>query len=169
MPWTETTVATERLTLRPFVEADKSAIIALRTDELVRRFLGGAMGPEAAEEIRSATVGEQWGVFGVVLDEPENVIGAVSFGRQHGELEISYEFLPDYWGKGLATEAVGAALGWVTAHTDADEIIAVTQTANMPSVALLERLGFERERTFEEFDAEQGQFRRQLRRTPTGG
>jgi len=56
-------------------------------------------------------------------------LGNVSLGPHHDEehTEVSYEFLPAAWGKGYATEAVGAA---------------ETQAANAASCAMLHKLGF---------------------------
>ena len=169
MAWTDLTVVTERIVLRPFVETDKPAIIDMRTDAQVYRYLGGPAGPEFAEEIAGATVGEQWGVFAIADRATDAAIGSTHFSRDRGELEVSYELLPTHWGQGLAFEAVGATIGWAGAHLDDDTVIAVTQTANAKSVALLERLGFEFVRAFEEFDAEQGEFRRLVQREPMGG
>lgn len=169
MAWTDLTLATERLTLRPFVDDDKPAMISIRSNAETYRHLGGPMDATGVAELEQATVGEQWGVFAVEEGETGEVIGDVVFGRERGELELSYEFHPDRWGHGLAFEAIGAALGWAAAHTDDEHVIAVTQTANTRSVALLTRLGFAHVRTFEEFDGEQGEFRREMQRDPMGG
>jgi hypothetical protein len=79
MPWTETTISTEGVTLRPFVESDKPAIVAIRTNADVYRYLGGPAGAEYAEEIRSATVGEQWGVFCIAESQTDLAIGSLHF------------------------------------------------------------------------------------------
>ena len=162
MAWTDATISTERLTLRPFAEFDKPAIVELRTNADIHRYLGGPAGPEFAEQIRDATVGEQPGVFCVAESETDRAIGSLHFDRGRGVLEVSYELMPTHWGRGLAQEAVGAALAWAAAEYDDEEVIAVTQTANTPSVVLLGRLGFELVGTFEEFGAEQGRFLRRL-------
>jgi RimJ/RimL family protein N-acetyltransferase len=162
MPWTDVEISAERLTLRPFVHADKPAIVELRTSPEVCRYLGGPAGAEFAAEIRAATVGERWGVFGVAELETGQAIGSLHFDRGRGVLEVSYELMPTHWGQGLAQEALSAALGWAARELDEEDVVAVTQTANAASVALLGRLGFELERTFEEFDAEQGWFSRSL-------
>lgn len=160
MAWTDTNIVTDRLLLRPFVDDDKPAIIEMRTDSDIGRYLGGPSGDEIVAQVNASTVGVQWGVFCSVDRATGEVVGSVSLDRHRGELEVSYELLPAHWGRGLATEAVTAVIGWAAEHTDDVTVIAVTQTANASSVALLERLGFQLERTFEEFDAEQGWFRR---------
>ena len=78
--------------------------------------------------------------------------------ERRGEAEVGYELLPDQWGRGLATEAMLALLEWTwTAHPD-PSVIAVTQMANTRSRALLDRLGFRFEATFEEYDAPQARY-----------
>ncbi|MGY4771462.1 GNAT family N-acetyltransferase [Kribbella sp. CWNU-51] len=59
------------------------------------------------------------------------------------------------WGRGYATEAVGAALEWVTEVLPGEPVVLCTQSANEPSVRLAERLGFAEVERFKEFDAEQ--------------
>ena len=71
------------------------------------------------------------------------------------ELEVSYTFLPVYWGRGFATEAVEAALGWAAAACNDNEVVLCTQTANEASLRLALRLGFSETERFEEFGTEQ--------------
>ncbi len=44
-------------------DADKPAIVAIRTNDEVYQYLGGPAGPDFADELADATVGEQWGGF----------------------------------------------------------------------------------------------------------
>ena len=131
----------------------------LLTDPEVRRFLGGPVGEAHAEAARVATVGERWGAFCIADVVTDEVLGGCSFGRWRGVLELTYELLPEHWGRGLALEGVGAALEWVWGSTEDDTVVAVTQTANLRSLRLLERLGFVAETEFEEFGAAQSQLR----------
>jgi RimJ/RimL family protein N-acetyltransferase len=89
-------------------------------------------------------------------------MGALFLKRERDELEVGYLFLPEYWGRGLAFEAVGALLRWVSETCTDKEIVAVTQTANERSVRLLARLGFTERQRMEEFGAEQAVLVRQL-------
>lgn len=166
MPWTDATIETERLRLRPFAERDKPAIIAMETSADVRRYLGGPNDdPGLPAAIRAAIVGERPGVFCVARRDDDQAIGSVSIDDGRGEPEVSYQLMTEWWGRGLAAESVSALLDWFWRTHDDDSLIAVTQSANDASIRLLQRLGFLREREFEEFDALQSQFR--LRR-PTG-
>ena len=59
-----------------------------------------------------------------------------------GAVEIGYSLLPQFQGKGYATEAVAALLGWAFAHPDVDRVVAETLPELAPSIRLLERAGF---------------------------
>jgi len=56
--------------------------------------------------------------------------------------EIGFILHPDYRGRGLAHEAVGAVVDHVFAHFDVPAIIADVDPRNRASLALLDRLGF---------------------------
>ena len=56
--------------------------------------------------------------------------------------EIGYTLHPDYWGQGLATEALTAVIGHVFAARDVDAITADVDPRNEASLKLLARLGF---------------------------
>ena len=57
-----------------------------------------------------------------------------------GAVEVSFAFLPEFWGKGLAREAMEAVLG--EAADVCREIEAVAHADNLRAAALLARLGF---------------------------
>lgn len=91
-------------------------------------------------------------------------MGPLSIGPHHDgqDLEVSYQFLPEYWGLGLASESVGAFIVGMRGRLGYDSVTAETQTANPRSTRLLEALGFLRKRTLIRFDAEQVIYRKQL-------
>ncbi|MGB9359255.1 MAG: GNAT family N-acetyltransferase [Acidimicrobiia bacterium] len=155
MPWTADSLTADRLTLRPFEERDKAALVAMYTSPEVRRFLGGPVDDAAVEALWSADIGEQWGAFCIAEQGNDEAIGSCSFDRDRGDLEVSFQFMPDRAGLGFAHEAVSTAIRWVWATLDDASIIAVTQTANVAALALLRRLGFQPEKRFEEFGSEQ--------------
>ena len=134
------------------------------TSPEVRRFLGGPVDEATVEALRAADIGEQWGAFCIAEQGNDEAIGSCSFDRDRGDLEISFQFVPDRAGLGFAHEAVSTAIRWVWATLDDPSIIAVTQTANVAALALLRRLGFQPEKRFEEFGNEQAMLR--LERPP---
>lgn len=87
--------------------------------------------------------------FGLYILEDKN---SGSFmgrgGLQHvtidgrGEIEVIYAFLPEYWGKGLATELVYELIQIAFEDLDCDELIGFTLPENDASKRVLEKSGF---------------------------
>lgn len=157
--WFSETIETERLRLRAPGPHDGALVVELMGDAEVREYLGGPLPVDELASIDPNGFGHRWGTFMVEFEESERGIGSVSFTRDRAELEVSYEMIRGAWGHGLASEAVQAALDWAWVNTDDGSIIAVTQSANERSCRLLQGLGFVEESRFEEFDAEQIQYR----------
>ena len=164
-PWPQTLRA-ERLTLRPMDAGDRDAIIDLVTNVDAYRHQGGGYTLEEAEKAVQPPYGEQSGSFVVVETATGSVAGWVGVDRHNperpghcndperpgqGELELSYVLHPRYWGEGYGSEASRAVLAWVVEHVPDRYVIAVTQTANARSVAMLHRLGFAERQRFMEF------------------
>jgi len=59
-----------------------------------------------------------------------------------GTVELGYSVLPQYRGRGYATEAVAALLLWAFSHNEVARVIAETALENRSSVRVLEKLGF---------------------------
>lgn len=132
-------ITTERLTIAPAVPADLPALQRTWTDPLVRRHLGGPLSPEAAARRRAAA--DLSGTFSVRVEGA--TVGFCFLGRHRtGDVELSYTFLPEHWGRGYAYEACVAVLD---AAFEADRglvrVVAVTQMVNVRSRRLLDRLG----------------------------
>lgn len=84
-------------------------------------------------------------------------IGLVVIGPHHDDRlsELSYQFLPAYWGRGLALECTTAVLRHAFDILRLPGLVSETQAANQPSRRLLERLGMRKARTVERFGAAQ--------------
>jgi ribosomal-protein-alanine N-acetyltransferase len=75
-------------------------------------------------------------------------------GRSRGRLQatvtaqgrawIAYEVFPSFWGQGLATEGCRRMIGWLIDELDVRELVAEVDALNAPSLALLQRLCFQR-------------------------
>lgn len=162
--WPPEAIRTERLLLRPTKGGDRPGYIELLCSEDVRRYLGGPRARDAVEAAVPEVPGVYPGLFAVDFDG--RFVGAVTIERRDGnrvghlkgssdELEVSYAFLPDSWGRGLAAEAVAAVLDWAWNCFPDEPVILCTQVANVRSMALATRLGFSETETFEEHGAKQ--------------
>lgn len=59
-----------------------------------------------------------------------------------GEIKIGYSVLPQFQQRGYATEMVGALVRWAFGQPGVLRIVAETEWANPPSMAVLTKLGF---------------------------
>jgi RimJ/RimL family protein N-acetyltransferase len=168
-PWPQT-IRTERLALRPMDAGDRDAIIELVTNPEAYRHLGGESTVEQAEARVQAPYGEKAGSFVVVETATGSVAGWFGVDRHdperaghrddpkspgEGELELHFVLHPRHWSKGYGSEASRALLDWVREQVPDLHVIAITQTANTRSVAMLHRLDFVKRETFMEFGDEQ--------------
>ncbi|HYV97310.1 MAG TPA: GNAT family N-acetyltransferase [Gemmatimonadaceae bacterium] len=76
------------------------------------------------------------------------------------EIEIGYALLPQFWGRGLATEAVRACLQLGFGPIGAPSIVALVRPGNTKSEAVLARTRFTRERDVTHERLPYGLFRR---------
>ena len=69
-------------------------------------------------------------------------------------MQLGYSLLPNYWGKGYATELVKAGLEYIFTLTNLDEIFGVTESSNTASQHVLLKSGFNRHSTVMEGEKE---------------
>lgn len=87
----------------------------------------------------------RWGIF---LKESAELVGTlglnnISIGQKR--TEIGYELLPEYWRRGIVSEAVEQIIHYCFEELNLFRIAAVTFTENESSYKLLLKLGFEQE------------------------
>ncbi len=153
------TLETERLLLRPITLDDVDAIFRVMSDPQVIRYFGQLpMGSrtEAVQRVEGIQAafqerrGTRWAITHRVTGE---FLGSCGFWRLeyvHERGELGYELAPPWWGRGVMTGAVGAALtfGFVTMGLHSVE--AQIHPANRGSRRVLEKLGFVQEGYFHE-------------------
>ncbi|MFI1399267.1 GNAT family N-acetyltransferase [Streptomyces sp. NPDC020681] len=141
---------TDRLTLRPWAESDADDLRALKAE---RR--GGTDGTPALEDTRQliATLLATTARTGIALlpvqrRDAGDFIGycGLIVGRSTvDEPEIAYELFRHAHGRGYATEAARAVLDAATA-TGRTRVWATVRSWNAPSLRVLEKLRFRRDR-----------------------
>lgn len=80
-----------------------------------------------------------------VLSHASNAVGVGGFRIGFGGdgLELSFHFLQEMWGQGLATEFVRAALDYAADTLNADRVFAQVADGDQTSFRILEKAGFE--------------------------
>ncbi len=77
------------------------------------------------------------------------LIGDCGFCRTDAEqTEIGYTISPDFQRQGFGAETVRGLVNYLFAEFDVHRITASTDPDNMPSMALLEKVGFRKEGCF---------------------
>ena len=138
---------------------DVEQVVGLYTDARVREFLGGSADADTIRTqfhsiIDAGTTKNLW----VIRCKTDHAfIGVVSLTPHHDgtDTEISYQLLPDWWGQGYAQEALQSVIEYALKDLALPRVIAETQTANLASCRLLERVGMRFERSIERFGAMQ--------------
>lgn len=59
-----------------------------------------------------------------------------------GEVAVGYAVLPQFQGRGYASEMAGALVDWAFAQARVERVVAETDWANPASVRVLEKIGF---------------------------
>jgi ribosomal-protein-alanine N-acetyltransferase len=140
---------TARLRLRPYTLDDVDALHGLWTDPDVRRYLwDNEIIPRerAALEVDQSIASFQANGFGswtLRLRDGESLAGFCGL-RTFGDppqVEVLYGMAPAVWGRGLATEAVGAVLEFGFKTCGLERIIGRTDTPNVASVRVMEKAG----------------------------
>jgi len=146
------TIETERLVLRPFREDDLDAYLeVLQTPEVrTSLHLPENLGRYEAWLGMAQQLG-QWELRGTGQWALEEKASGAFVGRAGSHfperadwpgIEIGWTLHPDYWGKGYATEAGAAAIGYVFANHDVEAVFSVILPENRASQAVARRLGF---------------------------
>lgn len=143
-------IHTERLLLRPLVEADRDAVVRIQVDPRTNRHNPSPPGlPEGNAKFDSWLRDWRTDGFGylpVVELGGGEVIGIGGLQRRlfHGEdiLNLYYRFVPEAWGEGYATEMSRAVIAWADEVLPEFPVQISVNVANEPSLAVAARLGF---------------------------
>ena len=156
-------IRSPRLVIRPPCDADRAAMIRLMTDPVTREYLGGAVDYASRQALELSPLGLTWGRWVLALAGDDTMIGSITLDYDRGELELSYALLPEWTGQGYAAESCIALLDWARHELEDELVIAISQTRNKRSVALLRKLGFTVRKGLEEFGTQQLLLERSLR------
>lgn len=154
----------ERLVLRSPEPAHFPAILSFWTDEVATQFIGGPRDPglilehfsDYAEDPQRYSDREREWWWSIIRISEEDFIGLSSLITKHveaeTEVEIGYFLLPEYWGRGYATEASQLALEFAFRELDLASIIALVDPGNQASRRVAIRLGMDLDRTIRRED-----------------
>ncbi|MEM7165553.1 MAG: GNAT family N-acetyltransferase [Planctomycetota bacterium] len=146
---------TARLRLRAFEPKDAEAFYRLNSDPAVMQHTGEP--PCESIEVATAAIRAypDWQLYGIgrwaaISKETDEVVGfaGLKYLADLDEVDLGYRFVPECWGRGLATEAATACLKYGLETLGLERIIGITLPANHASMRVLEKVGMTREKTF---------------------
>ncbi|MBV1707445.1 MAG: GNAT family N-acetyltransferase [Hyphomicrobiales bacterium] len=85
----------------------------------------------------------------IILRETGERVGSIELGLRGVDAEIGYILAEQFWGRGYATEATGALVGWAGAQRGIMRISATCHPDNIASSRVLEKAGLRLERRVE--------------------
>lgn len=144
---------TQRLVLKMLAPSDLNALIQLRTHPEVMRYIGEGriQTKEQIEHFLAAALAYQekhsLGFCSVFEKTSGNFIGQaglfhLGFDDTQQEIELAYRLLPNYWGKGYATDLAKALVDWGFTHLPVNKLVAATHLDNIASQQVLKKAGF---------------------------
>lgn len=145
-------IVTPRLRLRNFTGEDFGAVHRYASDPRVTATL--CWGPNSAGQTRAflAAASQETTTnprcsysLGIEETSGGGIIGGIGLRPREekpGTFELGYCLRPDYWGAGLATEAVAAITALGFERLGARRIVAEVFVSNARSGRILEKLGF---------------------------
>jgi RimJ/RimL family protein N-acetyltransferase len=150
-------IETQRLVLRQWRKDDFRPYHAIISHPEVHKHYGPE--PMGAEDCwrRISSVAGNWllngfGGWAVEQKADRKLVGNVALFTAWRDLEpefgddpeMGWMFAAETHGKGMASEAARAALGWAEANLPPTPIWAIISPGNEPSIRLAERIGFEK-------------------------
>jgi ribosomal-protein-alanine N-acetyltransferase len=149
-------LTTERLRLRAPLPRDAAALLGILGDPEVTRYhnmptlttLAEAQAAlERLERRYAARDTIRWAIEPLEPGEMIGTVGLLRFDFEQRRAEVGYEIARSAWGRGLATEAAAAVVGYGFSVLGLHRIEAGVLPGNAASVRVLEKLGFLEEGT----------------------
>lgn len=146
---------TERLLVRPIQPPDAKAVFKYRSNKQVNQYQSFI--PESVEEVdhfiahkvsAQINVPGTWIQLVVIEKEQGQLIGDIGVHFHAWDAlqsEIGYTFDCLYHGKGYATEALKQIINALFGPLGKERVTASVHPRNLPSIKLMERLGFRKE------------------------
>jgi len=154
-------IITERLILRKITPEDLDHMFLLDSNPEVVKYVGitpltkKEESAKVIDNIINQYENNGTGRLAVIEKETNKFIGWSGIKLLTDEVngfknvyELGYRFLPEFWGKGYATESAKASLELGFDQLNTDKIYAYADVENQASNYILTKLGFENKGTF---------------------
>lgn len=161
----EAVVETERLRMRELKEDGARFVLRMLTEPAVIENIGDR-GVKTVEDALEFVRRGPWtnqprpglGHFLVeenASGEPTGTCGLL-YRENLDVIDVGFAFLPEFWGRGYATEAAKAMLEYGYETLGIERIVGLTSPKNAGSIRVLEKLGMSFERELKMWDEDPG-------------
>ena len=158
---------TERLHLRQITMDDLDFVYQHFSDTRITEFLLDE--PPVADISQAREIIEfyqqpetkAWNRWGISLKSNGQLVGTCGFhkwNKRDLHAEIGYDLNPEFWGKGIMTEALRAAIQNGFERMGLNRIAAIVYPQNQKSLQLLYKLGFQTEGLLRDYHHLNGNF-----------
>ncbi|MBA3649161.1 MAG: GNAT family N-acetyltransferase [Chitinophagales bacterium] len=146
-------ITSERLLLRKLKGSDQHAILVLRSDERILKYLDIAKANNLEDAIRfivkinNGIANNECIYWGITLKNNGRLIGTIclwNLSLEDSKAEIGYVLHPEFQGKGLMQESMGSVIAYGFKEMQLEMIDAVLHPDNVKSIQVLERKKFTR-------------------------
>ncbi len=157
-------IKTSRLRIEPLSEEDSAEFATYRSDPGIARYQSwdSPYSQAKALELIESQAGMnlpakgEWLQLGVYLIETGELIGDLALHaleETEPSFELGYTISKRFQGQGFAKEAAAALIEYLILQVDAKQFIATPDRRNLPSIKLLQSLGFAQrpEKSWDEF------------------
>ena len=147
-------LTTSRLTLRKLMPRDAADMFAYASQEGVTEYLlwnphpGLAYTERYLKYLQTEYKKERFFDWAIVYTEEDKMIGTVGFTQLDKEnlvAEVGYVINPAYAGRGIATEAVSAVIGYAFCTLGMQRVEARYMIGNDASLRVMEKCGMQKE------------------------
>ncbi len=159
-------IKTERLLLRQFEQGDLDNVYkGLSLPDIIKYYGISFTSREAANEqmtwfsqLEKTGTGKWWAVC-----SPDNKTfygagGLNNLSKMHKKAEIGFWLFPEYWGKGIMTEAIPLICHHGFKNLELHRIEGLVETDNMACKRAMQKLAFTHEGTMRDYEIKNGQF-----------
>lgn len=144
----------KRLGLRPIGPEDKENLFRLDSDSRVMRYIGPVKTDlEQMQRVIDyladySTKNPGLGLFAAIAKDSDDFIGWFELAHldKTTEIELGYRLLPEYWGRGYASEGSAILRDYAFGVLKLDRIVGITHHDNLASQRVLQKTGLRYEK-----------------------
>jgi ribosomal-protein-alanine N-acetyltransferase len=160
-------LTTPRLRLRQLTHEDADGMMAIFGDPEMMRYLKQPLRDTHEKAIELIDLLMDWYQkqesinWGITLPDDDHLIGMCGMAdweRDDRRVDIGYQIIRAHWGKGYATEAARAIIGWCFENLDLHRVQADCTDGNIASEKVMLKCGFKVEGVWRESCWEHGRF-----------